>query len=65
MSVSFGGPEVLIPTVSDDGRVMSPRDSIDLYRRTGKHLGKFKDPDSATSYAESLHEQQAQMYGGR
>jgi hypothetical protein len=65
MSVSFGGPEVLIPTVSDDGRVMSDEESIDLYRKTGRHLGMFKTPDDATAYAETLHQQQAKTYGGR
>lgn len=54
-----GGREVLIPTVSDDGRVLSDRDAIDLYKRTGKHLGIFKDVPSANSYAEALHESEA------
>lgn len=65
MSVNFGGPEVLIPTVSDDGRLMSDREAIDVYRRTGKHLGMFKTPADATAYAKRLHEQQAEAYGRR
>lgn len=65
MSVSFGGPEVLIPTVSDDGRVLSAQEAIDLYRQTGKHLGMFASPNLATAYAQRLHEQQAKQYGGR
>jgi hypothetical protein len=65
MSVNFGGPEVLIPTVSDEGRVLSDQDAIDLFQRSGKHLGKFKTPDDATTYAKALHEQQAKTYGGR
>lgn len=65
MSVNFGGPETLIPTVSDDGRVMSNDEAIATYRRTGKHLGLFKTPADATAYAQTLHQQQATMYGGR
>jgi hypothetical protein len=63
MSVNFGGPEVLIPTVSDDGRILSDDDAIQLYRKSGKHLGMFQTPEHATSYAKTLHEQQARAYG--
>lgn len=65
MSVNFGGPEVLIPTVSDDGRVMSDDEAIQTYQRTGRHLGKFKTPEAATEYALRLHKQQERMYGQR
>lgn len=60
-SISIGedGHEVLIPTVSDDGRVLSDPDAIAMYQKSGKHLGKFADPASATQYAQQLHQQQA------
>jgi hypothetical protein len=64
-SMSFGagpGREVLVPTVSDDGRVMSNAEAIQNYQRTGKHLGIFNSPAAATAYAQQLHEAQAQMY---
>lgn len=63
-SISFNidGKEVLIPTVSDDGRILSNPEAIQNYRRTGKHLGIFDTPDAATDYAQSLHEQQARFY---
>jgi hypothetical protein len=66
-SMSFGTDkgEVLVPTVSDDGRNLSPDEAIARYRQTGKHLGIFKTPDAATAYAKTLHEQQAQEYGGQ
>jgi hypothetical protein len=65
-SLSFSddtGNEILIPTVSPDGKIMSEREAIDYYYKTGQHLGKFKTPDAASSYAEKLHQQQAKYYG--
>lgn len=64
-SISIGTDqgEVLIPTVSDDGRVLSNADAVKLYQQTGRHLGIFATPDAATAYAQRLHEDQARMYG--
>lgn len=61
-SFNFDGKEVLIPTVSDDGRVMSDEEAIQTYRRTGRHLGIFNTPEEATAYAQRLHDQQAAEY---
>lgn len=64
-SMSFqeekGGPEILVPTVSEDGRIMSDKEAIEQYKKTGRHLGKFETPDEATAYAKRLHEQQAKL----
>jgi hypothetical protein len=65
ISVGFDGAEVLIPTVSDDGRIWSNQEAIEAYKRNGRHLGKFKTPDEASRYAEILHRQQEQMYAQR
>lgn len=62
MSVNMDGKEVLIPTVSPDGRLLSDDEAIAEYQKTGKHLGMFDTPEHATAYAEKLHEQQEQMY---
>lgn len=64
-SISIGTNlgEVLIPTVSDDGRIMSEPEAIDTYYRTGRHLGVFNSPDAATAYAHRLHDEQARLYG--
>lgn len=62
MSVNFDGAEVLIPTVSDDGRIMSEDEAIRAYLSTGRHLGIFRSPVDATKYAERLHSDQERLY---
>lgn len=62
MSFNDGKNEVLIPTVSDDGRIMTDEEAIEQYKKTGKHLGKFDTPEHATSYAERLHIAQERQY---
>lgn len=64
-SISFedeSGKEVLIPTVSEDGRIMSNDEAIQQYYETGRYLGKFDSIDEANKYAEQLHNQQEQFY---
>lgn len=63
-SISIGTDEgeVLIPTVSEDGRVLSNEDAIQMYRQSRRHLGIFRTPEEATAYAEWLHQQQEAEY---
>ena len=62
MSFNDGSKEILIPTVSDDGRIMTDNEAIDNYYKTGKYLGKFNTVDEANKYAEQLHNEQDRYY---
>lgn len=62
MSFEENGKEILVPTVSPDGRLLSQADAIDLYHQTGQHLGVFDNASDATSYAQKLHAQQDKLY---
>ena len=67
-SMSFSdenGQEILIPTISDDGRVLSNKDAIEQYRNTGKYLGKFDSVTEANKYAQQLHENQESDHNRR
>lgn len=64
IGVNLGGKEYLLPTVSDDGKILSTDEAVQQFRDTGKHLGVFDSPEASTNYAQSLHNQQAQAYGG-
>ena len=62
MTIDDESGSVNIPTVSEDGRIMSNDEAVDQYRQTGRHLGKYSDTDAAVRAAESLHEDQAAEY---
>lgn len=62
MSFEEDGQEILVPTVSDDGRILSEQEAIDAYHKTGRNLGTFTSPEDATAYAQQLHAQQEGLY---
>ncbi|TPN57171.1 phage tail tip lysozyme [Mesorhizobium sp. B1-1-7] len=65
-SISYendAGQEVLIPTVSNEGKILSNDEAIKYWGEKGQFLGKFDNADNATAYAKQLHEDQAQEYG--
>src|SRR5438105_8654550 len=56
ITVEDNGRIVLLPTVVG-GRVVSPQEAVDHYRRTGEHLGIFSDEAAAERYDQTLHDQ--------
>lgn len=57
------GSAWLLPTVIGD-KVVSNDEAIAHWRKTGEHLGHFRNESSANLYAESLHKSQASKYKG-
>lgn len=58
MGANVGGKEVLMPMVSPQGRIMSERQAIDEYRRTGKNLGTYDSVKASNEAAQAIHEDQ-------
>jgi hypothetical protein len=65
ISVNVNGREVLIPTVSDDGRILSNEQAFRRYQDTGRHLGVFNSVGEADAYAEQLHGIEARRTAAR
>ena len=61
MSANIDGREVLMPTVSDDARIMSDDEAVQQYLKTGKNLGIFDTVPAADAYAKQLHERQSTL----
>lgn len=56
MSFQDDKDEVLVPTVERHGKgVLNDEDAIKQYHKTGEHLGKFDNPEQATTFAQELH----------
>lgn len=58
MGVNIDGKEYLIPTVSDDGRVMGDDEAVETFKRTGKHLGVYSSPEESTRAGTDIHHDQ-------
>ena len=58
MSFEIDGKQVLIPTVTKDGKLLTDDQAIQHYMKTGEHLGIFDTVDNADKYAQGLHYQQ-------
>jgi len=62
IGIEMDGNHYLIPTVSDEGKLLSNKDAIDLFKKTKRHLGVFENEKSSSEYAKQLHNQQANLY---
>ncbi|WP_418386598.1 JAB domain-containing protein, partial [Akkermansia sp.] len=61
-SVAKDGREYLIPTVSDEGRLLSDQEAISQFEKTGRHLGAFRTAQDAAEYADRMDRQQEILY---
>lgn len=62
ISIEIEGNTVLIPTVTQDGRLVDDEEAIRIFEETGENLGTFSNAPAAEAYAESLHGDQERMY---
>lgn len=65
-SMSFhdelSGKEVVVPTVADDGSILTPEEAKQNYYNTGKYLAVFDTVKEAVAFAEDLHNKQDKIY---
>lgn len=65
-SMSFydeiSGKEVVVPTVADDGTILTPQEAKQNYYNTGKYLAVFDKKEDAIAFAENLHNEQDKIY---
>lgn len=64
IGIEQDGKHYVIPQISDDGEVLTPKEAIDLFHKTGKHLGVFKTQKAADKFAQKLHESEAKKIKG-
>ncbi len=61
-SIAKEGREYLIPTVSDEGRLLSNQEAISQFEKTGRHLGAFRTAQDAADYADRMDKRQELLY---
>ncbi len=62
-SYNIDGKEVLLPRSFNNKANNTDEDTVNQYRKTGEHLGKFHTPHQASRYASRPHDNQAEQYG--
>lgn len=54
ITIEQDGRHYVIPTVSDDGQVLSDEAAVAAFNDSGRHLGAFDSSEAANGYAETL-----------
>lgn len=62
ITIEHDGQHVLIPKVNEKGDLLSNEKAIEMYKKTGKYLGKFGSDNEATDYAIGLERRQQAYY---
>lgn len=58
IGVNIDGKETVIPTVHPDGHIMTDKEAVEHFKKTGEHFGQFDTVDNAQRFARSLHDRQ-------
>jgi hypothetical protein len=58
ISVQLDGRIYLLPTVGDEGRILSAAQAVQRFQKTHKHLGIYRTEDDAERAADAIHEDQ-------
>lgn len=56
ITIEEEGETVLIPTAIN-GKIVSNKEAIAHYRKTGEHMGKFKSEEAAEKYDKKIHKE--------
>jgi hypothetical protein len=65
ITVGFDDGFYVIPTVTEEGLLLDNDQAVEYFKKTGKHLGRFYDQETADAFARQLHLDQEKMYGGQ
>lgn len=56
ITTEIDGKTILLPTVIN-GKIVSNQEAVEHYKKTGEHMGKFKDEEAANEYDKIIHQQ--------
>lgn len=62
IGVNIDGLETVIPTVHKDGHIMSEKEAVEHFKKTGENFGQFNSVEDATRFSLSLHDRQKEVY---
>jgi hypothetical protein len=59
ITVEMDGTHYVLPTVID-GKIVSPKEAIESFKKTKKHLGGFETPEEAEARSQKVHQNEEQ-----